>query len=250
MKVRRTHVTILLLLSLPACMSTPPKVYTMKDALRLPPETTSVSARGLADENIRALFRFPNLRFLSFGIGANARDAKITDEGLAILAERGWPALRCLQVHTNKHITDEGLETLSHMDMPMLEILVLSKNPCITDAGIRHIARMGQVSNLNLSLTPRLTDTGLKYLSEASQLTWLSLRDCDRITDEGVSYLMGMPNLKTLYLAGCENVSPIWAEKYPEKVRSMKLNVYDGPGADKRNARIEDIKRMGADDID
>jgi len=229
-------------------MSMPPKVHNMKDALRLPPETTSVSARGLADEDMRALFRFPNLRFLTFGIGAANVDAKITDEGLAILAERAWPALTGLQVRTNRHITDQGLETLSQMDMPMLEILVLSGNPCITDAGIWHIARMRQVTYLNLSLTPRLSDTGLEYLSEASQLTVLALDDCDRITDEGVAYLMDMPNLRTLYLGGCENVSPTWAEKYPEKVR-MKLNPYTGYGADKRNARFEDIKRMGEEPL-
>jgi len=243
-----TYLIVMLLSLLPACMSMPPKVHNMKDALRLPPETTSVSARGLADEDMRALFRFPNLRFLTFGIGAANVDAKITDEGLAILAERAWPALTGLQVRTNRHITDQGLETLSQMDMPMLEILVLSGNPCITDAGIWHIARMRQVTYLNLSLTPRLSDTGLEYLSEASQLTVLALDDCDRITDEGVAYLMDMPNLRTLYLGGCENVSPTWAEKYPEKVR-MKLNPYTGYGADKRNARFEDIKRMGEEPL-
>ena len=248
MTIRRAHIAGIVLLLLPACMSMPPKVYSTKDALRLPPDSASVSARGLADEDVRALFRFPNLRFLSFGIGVNDVDARITDAGLAILAERPWPMLRALQMHTNRHITDRGLETISQMEMPQLETLVLSANPCITDAGIRHIARMEQVTFLNLSQTPRLTDTGLGYLSGASQLTWLALNDCDRITDAGVAFLMGLPNLKTLHLAGCEKVSPIWAEKYPGKVH-MKVYTYDGPGAAKHNAILADIKRMGKEPL-
>ncbi|MCF6286858.1 MAG: hypothetical protein L3K26_16965 [Candidatus Hydrogenedentes bacterium] len=249
MKTNWTYVAVLSLLFLPACQSMPSRVRDERDALRLPPDTRSVSARDLADEDMRALFRFRNLDFLTFLSGWANTEAQLTDHGLAILAERDWPALRCLQIGYNKNITDQGLKTLAGMDMPSLEILILVANPYITDEGIRHISGMRQVTDLNLSISPRLTDKGLKYLSEASQLRWLALDECDGITDEGVSYLMGMPNLKTLYLAGCKQVSPTWGEKYPDKIY-IKVYTYDGPGADENRARIEEIKRMGTVGID
>ena len=249
MKVGRLHIAALFLLLLPACTSMPSKVYSSKDALRLSPDTRSVAARGLPDEDMRALFRFRELEYLSFGIGRLSTDARITDRGLEILAERDWPALKCLQIHTNMNITDKGLETLADMNLPVLEILVLDSNPYITDEGIKHVAGMRQVTNLNLSLCPRITDKGLKYLSEAPQITWLSLDECDGITDEGVSYLMEMPNLRFVGLGGCKQVSRNWEELYPGRV-SMKLYPYTGAGAEEERALKDKIRQLGTASVE
>lgn len=227
----------------------PTKVYSAEDALRLSPETTGINARGLADEDMRSLFRFPNVEFLSFGIGALELDAKIGDRGLEILAERPWPALRCLQLDMNWNITDRGLEALARADMPALEILVLDSNPNITDEGLRHLSTMRQVTNLNLSLLPRITDKGLKYLSEAPQITWLSLDECDGITDEGVAYLMEMPNLRFVHLGGCKQVLRKWDEEYPTRV-SMKVYPYTGAGAEELRALEDKVRRLGAEKLE
>jgi len=249
MKVGRIHISALFLLLVPACTSMPPKVYNAKDALRLSPDSTGISARGLADEDMRSLFRFPEVEFLSFGIGTLDTDAKISDRGLVILAEESWPALRCLQLDMNWNITDRGIEALARADMPVLQILVLAENPNITDEGLKHLASMRQVTNLNLSLLPRITDRGLKYLSEAPQITWLALDECDGITDEGVSYLMEMPNLRFVHLGGCKQVLRNWEELYPGKV-SMKLYPYTGAGAEEERALKDKIRRLGAVSIE
>ena len=245
MKLKWKYLALLIFLLLPACTSMPTRVNNAKDALRLPPDTRDISARGLADEDMRSLFRFPEVEFLSFGIGILNTDAKISDRGLEILAEQSWPALRCLQLDMNWNITDRGIEALAGADMPLLQILVLAENPNITDEGLKHLAGMGRVTNLNLSLLPRITDRGLKYLSESPSITWLALDECDGITDEGVSYLMEMPNLRFVQLGGCKQVLRNWDELYPGKV-SKKLYPYTGAGAEEERALKDKIRRLGA----
>ena len=60
-------------------------------------------------------------------------------------------------------------------------------HPGITDAGLKEVAKLQQLSSLNLSFT-KITDGGLKEVAKLQQFTILNLRGT-QITDAGVAEL-------------------------------------------------------------
>src|SRR6267143_4004891 len=76
----------ILLLAMAGCGKWPPIVNTKRDIERLPESERSIRARGLADSDIPSLARLRELRTLDFAGGNAVEPAKITDGGLAELA--------------------------------------------------------------------------------------------------------------------------------------------------------------------
>ena len=120
-------VGLILLLIASGCGKWPPSVETRDDIRRLPASEPSICARGLADQDIPALARFRNLRFLDFSGGNAVKEAKITDAGLAELAK---------------------------LDLPHLETLQLGWCNNITDAGLIHVGQMQTITGLGLVVRP------------------------------------------------------------------------------------------------
>ena len=58
----------------------------------------------------------------------------------------------------------------------------------ITDAGLKHLAKLKQLTSLDLRSCWRITDGGLKELAKLEQLTKLNLRDT-KVTKAGVAQL-------------------------------------------------------------
>jgi len=180
-----TKSTILFLpifiLAVPGCGKWPPVVNTKRDIERLPASQRSIRARGLADGDIPSLGRLRELRTLDFSGGDAVKPAKITDEGLAELA---------------------------NLDLPDLETLTLGWCDEITDAGLAHIGRMQTITWLGLTSCPKLTDSGLRELLNAKNLTGLDLRGCPNITDDGIQQLAAKKNWECIELGGCPKVTP------------------------------------------
>ena len=58
-----------------------------------------------------------------------------------------------------------------------------------TDTGLEHVAKLTQLTSLNLSCCVKITDTGLEHVAKLTQLTSLDLINCDKITDTGLEYV-------------------------------------------------------------
>jgi len=173
---------LILLLAVPGCGSHfPPIVNTKRDIERLPVSQRSIRARGLADGDIPSLGRLRELRTLDFSGGNAIEPAKITDEGLAELA---------------------------NLDLPDLETLTLGWCDDITDAGLAHIGRMQTITWLGLTSCPKVTDAGLRELLNAKNLTGLDLRACPNITDNGIQQLATKKNWERILLGGCPKITP------------------------------------------
>jgi hypothetical protein len=159
----------------------PPIVNTKRDIERLPPSQRSIRARFLSDSDIPSLARLRELRTLDFSGGNAVGPAKITDDGLAELA---------------------------NLDLPQLETLTLGWCDEITDAGLAHIARMQTITWLGLPSCPKITDAGLRELINAKNLTGLDLRGCPNITDDGIQQLAAKKNWERIDLGGCPKITP------------------------------------------
>ena len=162
------------------CGDYPPIVETKHDITSLPVTEDSIRARGLDDADIPSLAHLRDLVILDFYGGWKAKDAKITDDGLANLA-----ALK-----------------LRHLDT-----LTLGHNPNITDAGLAHLEAMHTVTYLGLCDCPKITDEGLSHLVRMKNLTGLDLSGCPGITDRGFNELARKRDWDRIYFDGCPNVS-------------------------------------------
>jgi hypothetical protein len=175
-----TLVTVGVSLFLCGCGSWPPIVDSRRDITRLSSTEPSVRARGLPDTDIPALGDLRELRILDFSGGNAVMPARITDEGLARLAE---------------------------LDLPKLQILTLGYCANITDSGLVHLQRMYTVTYLSFMGCPQVTDRGLQHVLPMKSLTGLDLRGCPGITDRGLEILATKTNWQTIHLGGCSNVT-------------------------------------------
>jgi Leucine-rich repeat (LRR) protein len=71
----------------------------------------------------------------------------------------------------------------------------------VTDADLPDLARLADLSRLDLSLT-RITDRGLQQLKTASNLTELNLYYAELITDQGLAVVKDLKKLKRLNVRG------------------------------------------------
>src|SRR5262245_50407839 len=105
----------ILLIALTGCgTGWPPTVNTKDDIQRLPISERSIRARGVGDSDIPSLARLQELRVLDF-TGGWVMPARITDKGLAELAELELPRLETLTLGWCDNITDAGLAHVGRM---------------------------------------------------------------------------------------------------------------------------------------
>ena len=171
------------------CGKWPVIVENRKDVESLSSDVTSIRARGLADKDVSSLIRLQYLETLDFGGGHKIMNARITDQGVKILASLNLPRLETL--------------TLDHTD--------------ITDAALPALAQMTTVHWLSLMACPAISDKGLFYLISMTNLVSLDVRECTNITDKGVAYLKAMPSLKEVLRDG--NRGGLGADR---QIRQMK----------------------------
>lgn len=135
--------------------------------------------RALADKDLLLLREFTRLKRLDFHSGW-AKPARLTDAGLAIIA-------------------DTVMATLQHLD--------LGKCAGITDAGLDHVARLKLLRYLSLRDCVGITDQGIAKLMDLPGLLQLDLRECHKITNTGIQILVRLKNLKKLRLGGCRGIN-------------------------------------------
>jgi hypothetical protein len=126
--MRRMFMAFATILLLIGCNSEPPSVSSKRDVARLPPETKSLWARDLSDDDIPSLARLANLNFIDFSAGWATGPAKVSDRGLAELAKLNLPNLDFANLGFCENITDAGLEHLA--SLKQLKRLSLPRGYC------------------------------------------------------------------------------------------------------------------------
>jgi len=77
-------------------------------------------------------------------------------------------------------LTKADLEQVTEIDLGGTEI---------TDAGLKEVAKLKQLTSLELAGCEQITDTGLKEVAKLQKLTYLDLSCYEQITDAGVAQL-------------------------------------------------------------
>lgn len=95
------------------------------------------------------------------------------------------------------NFTGTGLAFLAGADN--LKVLDIAES-AINDDGLQSVARLENLSDLDLSFNTRITDEGLKHLVGLKNLEQLDLESCEAITDEGIKTIARIFSLKYLSL--------------------------------------------------
>ncbi|MFV1965423.1 MAG: leucine-rich repeat domain-containing protein [Pirellulaceae bacterium] len=162
---------------------------------RLYPEFLSVD-----DRDLRNLDPERPLRNLALG------RTSITDQGLAVLAERDLTRLEWLDLSFTE-ATDAGLAYAAEA----VNIRQLSlQETQITDRGLETIGRFGNLEELDLSGT-QVTDDGLAYLERLPRLRLLWLTG-SRISNAALPRLLQMKNLERLDISNTEVTADAWRQ--------------------------------------
>ena len=125
-------------------------------------------------------------------------------DGAPIASSREWDEItRLLARHPSARLNAEGQMTDAVLaDVSRIESLTaldLGGSKAVTDDGVRHLARLPQLTHLDLSGTA-ITDRGLEVLRELPALESVSLA-MTRVTDEGAAYLAHCDRLKDVNLS-------------------------------------------------
>ena len=104
-------------------------------------------------------------------------------------------------VEANGQMTDAGLDRLARIEQ--LTRLNLDGSQRLSDEGLRHLARMSQLEELDLSGTHmRFTDQGLASLAGLTRLKVFKACWPPRISDAGIAHLAGCDQLEVVNLMG------------------------------------------------
>jgi hypothetical protein len=140
------------------------------------------------DTDLTALRDFPHLRVLFIG-GKGVTDAALENlDGLGRLEMLGI---------IDAKISDSGIARLAQLRLPSLQLLALDSTP-VTDAVIEPLAQLHGLTALSLSGT-QIDDRWLRRLKALPRLETLDLHNSS-VTDGGLPWLAELRGLKRLSL--------------------------------------------------
>ena len=93
-------------------------------------------------------------------------------------------------------LTEADLKKVTHLDLRGTKILGATE---ITDEGLKEVAKLQQLTSLNLRDNTKITNTGLKEVAKLEKLTWLHLSNTV-ITNADLKELAKLQKLKSLNL--------------------------------------------------
>lgn len=184
--------------------------------LSLPPTFTD---RGLA-----SVAKLKGLKYLR---ATNSSRGSLSDAGLRSIAE--LPILEELHVTGGDGITVAGIARIGGMQS-LKSLMLMSDSRNFTDAGIAELAKLSNLTSLDLYMTPKycpVTKSGLNHLNRLTELTFLSIHggrpddsvldlsalyeienltiDIPELRDEDAAFVAKLPNLK--WLQGIQGIT-------------------------------------------
>jgi Leucine-rich repeat (LRR) protein len=161
-----------------------------------------LSGEDFADEDLRHLRQFRNLRRLSLA------DTKVGDAGLEHIAE-----------------------------LRELEMLYLRGCDRITNDGLRHLQGLTNLRDLTIT-SDQVTNDGIQHLAGLKNLESLDLSEVS-ITDEGVKHLHGLTRLKLLFFCRLGEVPPLVSVEAVQQLKQLipACSIVHVPPGDRPAAR-------------
>lgn len=156
-------------------------------------------------DDLRAFTRSPAMRERMAPKPVRLVDRDAPENSRPILRSRNWGAVisacdahprACLDA--GGQMTDDVLADVARLEN--VSALDLSGSKALTDDGLRHLARVPRLEHLDVSGTA-ITDRGLEVLQHLPRLKTLSLA-MTRITDAGAAHLAGCGDLESVHLEG------------------------------------------------
>jgi Leucine-rich repeat (LRR) protein len=201
--------------------------------------------RNITDDGLAHLSKMRSLKKLNIG------NSQVTDRGLGYLSR--IKTLEHLDLpQEQKGITDRGLAHLGQL--PNLKHLSISRihfsdpkmnREYYTDKGLAELAKCRLLENLSIG-SIGITDAGLSDIAKLKNLTDLNLFGCNNVTDIGVAKLTALKSLRNLKIRHSD-VSIAALNHLKPMPNLTKLNVFPT----KRNGAILDISGLTAlEDID
>ena len=168
------------------------------------PELTElqlIGNRNIGDETLLWASKHPRLQIVRLGA------TQVTDAGLVFLVDSN---LKWIEIDDCREITDLGLEALSQVES--LETLNLSSLKSISDDGLAHIARLPNVTSLDLHGTP-ITDECLTTLERFTSLSLLRIYQTE-VSPEGIQRLHeALPQCEIIWDGGILGAADYQAER-------------------------------------
>ncbi len=145
----------------------------------------------------------------------------ITDDLVVKLIER-LPHIHSLLI---KSSTISNV-SLSHI-AKLTQLTKLNLEWCkkITNKGLEHLTKLTQLTKLNLKGCNKIRDNGFKHLTKLTQLTNLNLSCCFDITDNGLEYIAKLTQLKELNLCNCHKITDNGLEHLTKLKQLTNLNL-------------------------
>ncbi len=143
----------------------------------------------ISDESLKLISEMPNV------VSLNLRDTRLTDEGIEYLTKLDKLQKLNLSECNSPGITDASGPILARMKN-LTQLNLWSTK--FSDKGLASVVELTKLTSLNLDNT-NMTNEGIKLLEKMPQLTWLHLGDA-MITDEVGGVLKGLKNLTYLDL--------------------------------------------------
>lgn len=257
-----------LLMSCCASFYWPDAPKSISDVMNLDPTTTWIRGRALPDEAIPSLSRIKGARFLDFEGGQASCNLKLTDDGLAMLADVNLPDAIVLSICYCKHITDVGLASIAKMNN--IEAVGLRACYGITDSGMKDLATMNNLSAIDIRGCPQITNDSLLYLSKGKSLERLELGRLpineytdeiemvnglnfdlgNQISNEGFKYLANSKSLKYLSLSKLSSyqIDNRCLQYLSEAPSLEEINFYEMPFLDTNSmallAKFKNLKTL------
>ena len=166
-------------------------------------DTPHVTGRGFV-----ALASMPSLHSLSLDCRG------VDDQALAVLPR--FPSLRTLWV---RNLTDEGFRHVGRCTA--LESLAFPRGA--SDTATEHIVTLPHLKSLS-AREARITDRSLAMIAAMQSLETLDVHGCVGVTDAGVSLLAALPKLSTLIVAECPHVTTAGLAALPAHVRVKRFS--------------------------
>ena len=153
--------------------------------------------KDITDDGLAHLSKMRSLKKLEIG------SSQVTDKGLSYLKE--IKTLERIDLpQRNQRITDIGLAYLA--ELPNLKKLSVSRShyadpkrnkDYYTDNGLGSLARCRNLEELSIG-SIGVTDAGMEHIAKLTNLTKLNLFGCDNVTDAGLAKLIALKSLKNL----------------------------------------------------
>jgi hypothetical protein len=159
-------------------------------------ELTLMNSSTVSNAGFAQLSNLTNLEHLYVGAGMPVTDATLTNT-LAPLQR-----LRSLTLLELRRVTDAGIAAMAELHLPVLKRIGLHGFSSITDEALALLRGLTSLRVVAPRECPQISDVGLSYLADMPSLCVADVRGCFRVTVAGAAALRNRTGRRVWVLLG------------------------------------------------